>query len=114
MLKTNLIRAFVVGLIIAITYTDSFADIRVQFARGRTSATMSGSLRGSGGVCYVARAGNGQTMNATVSSRNGRVSFRSSGETSFSEYLDYTGDHRLCIDNNGGAATGYTITISIR
>lgn len=113
MLKRNLARIFVLMLIVCMTYTDSFADIRVRFARGRTSATMTGTIRGGGNVCYVAGARAGQTLNATVSSRNGRVNFRTTGDTSYSESIDYTGDHRLCIHNNGGVST-YTLTVSIQ
>lgn len=113
MLKRNLARIFVVAVIVCMTSADSFADIRVRFARGRTSATMTGSIRRVGAICYVAGARRGQTLNATVSSRNGRVNFRSTGDTSFSEYMDYTGDHRLCIYNSGGL-TSYTLTVSIQ
>ncbi len=112
MLKRNIARIFVLAVVVCMTYTDSFADIRVRFARGRTSATMTGSIRGGGVVCYVANARAGQTMNATVSSRNGKVNFRSTGDTSYSESMDYSGDHRLCIANRGGL-TSYTFTVSI-
>jgi hypothetical protein len=113
MLKRNLARIFVVTMIVCVTCTDSFADIRVRFARGRTSATMAGSIRSGAAVCYVAGAKNGQTLNATVSSRNGRVNFRSTGDTSYSETFDFSGDHRFCLYNNGGLTT-YTLTVSIQ
>ena len=113
MLQQNLFRVFVIAVVVCMTYTDSFADIRVRFARGRTSATMTGSLRAGGAVCYLAGARRGQTLNATVSSRNGKVNFRSTGDTSYSETFDSTGDHRFCIYNNGGLS-GYTLTVSIQ
>ena len=113
MLKRNFLRTFVVAVIVCMTYTDSFADIRVRFARGRTSATMTGSLRGGRAVCYVAGARRGQALNATVSSRNGKVSFRATGDTSYSETFDSAGDHRFCLNNNGGLS-GYTLTVSIQ
>lgn len=113
MSKRNLARIFVLTVIVCMTCTDGFADIRVRFARGRTSATMTGSIRGGGAVCYVAGARRGQTLSATVSSRNGRVNFRATGDTSYSENMDYTGDHQLCIYNNRGPTT-YTLTVSIQ
>src|SRR5438094_933501 len=113
MLKRNLIRIFAVTMIIFMAYSVSFGDIRIRFARGRTSATMSGSLRGGGVVCYVAGARDGQTLSATVSSRNGRVDFLDMNSTSYSEFMKFTGDHRLCISNNG-RTTRYTLTVSIR
>lgn len=113
MSKQSLAKIFAVLLIVLMTCSDSFADIRVRFARGRTSATMSGNIRDHGKVCYIAGARNGQTLNAVLSSKNGRVSFQSSGETSYSEYLERNGDHSFCL-NNGGNATSYTLTVSIQ
>lgn len=112
MLKRNFVRVFVASMIVCMAHTDSFADIRIRFARGRTSSTMTGSIRSRGDVCYVANARAGQTMNATISSKNGKVKFRSTGDTSFSETIETRGDHRLCIANSGGLTT-YTLTVSI-
>ncbi len=100
-------------MIVCVTCTDSFADIRVRFARGRTSSTMTGTIRSGGAICYVAGARRGQTLNATVSSRNGRVNFRSTGDTSYTETFDFSGDHPFCIYNKGGL-TSYTLTVSIQ
>lgn len=113
MLKRNLVRIFVVSVILCMTYTDIFADIRVRFARGRTSATLSGPISGGGSVCFVAGARGGQTLNAAVSSTNGRARFMDSGETSYSLYIDRTGDNSFCINNNG-RSTRYTLTVSIQ
>ncbi len=100
-------------MIVFMTYSNSFGDIRVRFGRGRTSATMSGSIRANSPQCYVANAGRGQTINATLSSRNGRVDFVDTGDTSYSNYLERTGDHHFCVRNYGGRPTTYTITVSI-
>ena len=113
MLKRNLARIFVVAVIVCITYTDSFADIRIRFARGRTSATIPGSMAANRSQCYVAGASRGQTINATVSSRNGKVTFVDTGETSYSKNLERSGDHTFCVRNHGGATT-YTLTVSIQ
>ena len=96
------------------TCTDSFADIRIQFAPGRTSATMRGSLGKGGAVCYVAGARSGQTLNATVSSTNGRVKFRSTGDTGFTEIFGPFGRSPVLCLNNGGGSTSYTLTVSIQ
>ncbi len=113
MLKRNFVRIFIVAMIVCITYTDSFADIRVRFARGRTSATLPGSISGDRAQCFVAGASRGQTINATVSSRNGKVTFVDTGETSYSKYLERSGDHSFCVRNYGRATT-YTVTVSIQ
>ena len=113
MLKRNLARIFVLTVIVCMTYTDSFADIRVRFARGRTSATMANSIAANRAQCYIAGAGRGQTINATLSSRNGKVTFVDSGETSYSKYLERSGDHTFCV-RNYGRLTSYTLTVSIQ
>ena len=113
MLKRNLVRAFVLMVIVVVAHTDGFADIRVQFRPGRTSATLTGSLASRAVVCFVARAREGQTLNASVGSENGKVSFLDLNDSNYTEYLKFTGDHRVCI-NNGGRFTNYRITISIR
>ena len=113
MLKRNLARIFVVTVILCMTYTDSFADIRVRFARGRTSATIPSSVAANRAQCFVAGASRGQTINATVSSRNGKVTFVDTGETSYSKYLERSGDHSFCVRNYGGA-TSFTLTVSIQ
>ncbi len=113
MIKRNLVKIFAIAMVVIMTYSNGFADIRVRFARGRTSATMGGTLRGGGSVCYVANARSAQTLTATVSSANGRVNFRANGDTSFSENLDFSGDHRFCI-YNAGRTSRYTLTVSIQ
>ena len=113
MLKQNLVRIIALALIVFITCTDSFADIRIRFARGRTSATMAGSIRKGGRICYVAGARNGQTMTAAVSSKSGKVVFLENGETSYTLYIEITGDQTVCLDNLRGSTT-YTLTVSIR
>ena len=113
MMKQNLARIFILTMIVCVICTDSFADIRLRFARGCTSATMSGSIRGNGTVCYIAGARRGQTMNATVCSRNGRVTFRMMDDTSYSTTFDFTGNHGFCLYNSRKLSS-YTLTVSIR
>ena len=113
MLKRNLAKIFVLTVIVCMTYTDSFADIRVRFARGRTSATMPGPIAGDRAQCFVAGASRGQRINATISSRNGKVTFVDTGETNYSKDLERSGDHSFCVRNYGRATT-YTLTVSIQ
>ncbi len=102
----------VFSIILALSAVN-LADIRIRFARGRTSATVSGSIRAGGRVCYVAGARRGQTLNAVLSSRSGKVNFFETGETSYSFVVDRGGDQTLCVDNVGGSTT-YTLTVSIQ
>lgn len=113
MLKRNLARVFVLAIIVCMTNTDSFADIRIRFARGRTSATIPGTVARNRAQCFGAGARREQTINATVSSRNGKVTFVDTRETSYTKYLERSGDHSFCV-RNYGAATTYTLTVSIQ
>ena len=89
------------------------ADTRIRFARGRTSATVSGRVGSGGRICYVAGARAGQQLTATISSRSGKVRIFESGETSYSYEIEQSGDQSICVDNLAGATT-YSLTVSIR
>lgn len=91
----------------------ALADIRVRFAKGRTSATVTGRVASGGRVCYFAGARRGQQFTATVSSRSGKVMIFETGETSYSYEVEQSGDQSVCVDNIGGA-TSYSLTISIK
>ncbi|MFL6468871.1 MAG: hypothetical protein ACJ72Z_13005 [Pyrinomonadaceae bacterium] len=88
-------------------------DIRIRFPKGRTSATMTGRVGAGGRVCYFANAKKGQSFNATLSSKSGKVAIFESGETSYSYVIEVPGDQSVCVDNLAGATT-YNLTVSIR
>ena len=113
MFRRNAVKWLAISMIVLMAYSDGFGDIRIRFARGRTSATMHGSVRAGGVVCYVANARRGQTITATLSSASGRARIQESGDTSFTNPLERSGDHSICVDNNG-RATSYTLTVSIQ
>jgi hypothetical protein len=112
-MKKLLVKLLVVVMIVLTVSEAGFADIRVRFARGRTSATMSGRIGLGGRICYVANARAGQILTATVSSRSGQVMIFESGETSYRMEVEYSGDQSVCVDNLRGATT-YSLTVSIR
>ena len=109
-------KTLTLALILAITALSTaaatVADTRIRFARGRTSATVGGTVRTGGRVCYVAGARRGQTLTATLSSRSGKVQIFESGDTSYTLEVEQSGDQSICVDNVGGA-TRYTLTVSI-
>ena len=72
----------------------AFADTRIRFAKGRTSATVTGRVAKGGRVCYFAGAREGQRFTATVSSRSGKVMIFESGETSYSYDVEQRGGLR--------------------
>lgn len=104
-----------VALIAVVSFSNiaSLADTRIKFAKGRTSATVSGRVANGGRVCYFAGARAGQRFTATVSSRSGKVVIFESGETSYSYDIETGGDQSVCVDNLSRATT-YTLTVSIR
>lgn len=102
-----------VMVVLSISEITSAADTRIRFARGRTSATVTGRVGTGGRVCYVANARAGQILTATVSSRTGQVMIFESGETSYRLEVEYSGDQSVCVDNLRGA-TAYSLTVSIR
>ena len=106
-------RLIAVLAIVAFSNVFALADTRIRFAKGRTSATVSGKISRGGRVCYVAGARSGQQLNATISSRTGKVMIFESGETSYSYEVEQSGDQSVCVDNLAGATT-YTLTVSIR
>lgn len=91
----------------------AMADTRIRFAKGRTSATVTGRVATGGRVCYFAGARVGQQFTATVSSRSGKVVIFESGETSYAYEVEQKGDQSVCVDNIGQATT-YSLTVSIK
>jgi len=74
---------------------------------------MTGRVGSGGRVCYFASAKKGQSFNATLSSKSGKVAIFETGETSYSYVIELSGNQSVCVDNMGGATT-YTLTVSIR
>lgn len=103
----------VIFAIAAFSNIAAFADTRIRFAKGRTSATVTGRVASGGRVCYFAGARAGQQFTATVSSRSGKVVIFESGETSYAYEVEQGGDQSVCVDNLAGGTT-YSLTVSIR
>jgi hypothetical protein len=107
--------AVIFALMLAMTSVTAQARTRVRFKSGRNSTTVTGRLATSGARTYVLRAGQGQTLTATLSSTNGKVDFTQANvhDTQYSMTVENTGDVEVMIDNHGGP-TNYTLTISIQ
>lgn len=108
------------AMVFVMSTTDLSAQTRIKFAKGRTSKTVSGTIgvnRGVAGANYrtfVVGARAGQTISATVSSRNGDVAFADNDSTSLRVRTSYNGDYEISIYNGGGKSTSYSLTVSIR
>jgi hypothetical protein len=105
-----------IGLLILAAFlfvaiSETYAQSRINFARGRTSATVSGRINGEMDRSFVLGAKNGQWLTASVSSRNGCVQF-TNGSTGIS-YETRSGNNYLYIVNRCRNTTNFTITVSI-
>jgi hypothetical protein len=109
------IMAVAFALMLAVTTVTAQSRTRVRFVRGRNSTTVTGRLGTGGAKTYVLRASQGQTLTATLSSKNGKVDFTQGNvhDTQYSTTVDANGDVEVMIDNHGGP-TNYTLTISIQ
>lgn len=119
-MKKTISMTLALALTLLLTTVGLAAQERVRFKRGSSSATVSGRIGVNRGVAganyrsYVVRANAGQTISATVSSRNGKVAFAENDQTDYTIQTDSARDYELHIYNGGENETSYTLTISIR
>lgn len=110
-MKKVTIKIFILIWVLAVSTTDLSAQTRIRFARGRTSATVTGSLVGGDERGYVLSARSGQYLSANVSSRNGCVVL-GNGTTSLS-FTTSSGNNYVYVSNGCGGTTSYNLTVSI-
>lgn len=110
------VKLLILSMAMLITCADLFAQTRVRFKRGSSSATVSGTLGAGVTRGYVLGARRGQILTATLSSGNGQVDFTQGNlhDTQYSATVERNGDVYISIDNHGRRATNYTLTISIQ
>lgn len=96
--------------------SDSLAQTAITFARGRTSATINGTIVTDGVRTYTVRGRAGQRISVTVRSGNNYVfagiEAIGAGRT-LTGVLPYSSSYVIQLDN-GGNATNFTMTVSIR
>ena len=116
MIKKLGVKILVLAMMAVVSATDLMAQTRIRFARGRSSATVTGTLAPGATRGYVLRAARGQTLSATLSCGNGKCDFTQGDlhDTQYSEYVESNGDVYISIDNHGNRATRYTMTVSIQ
>lgn len=115
-MKRLILKALVLAMITVVTASDLLAQTRIRFARGRTSASVSGTMAPGGERTYVLGAARGQTLTAVLSCGNGRCDFAQGDlhDTQYSEYVEYNGDVFITIHNHGSRSTRFTMTVSIQ
>jgi hypothetical protein len=90
-----------------------FAQKRINFRRGSTSATVSGIVDGS--EMFLFHANVGQVLTVTVSSSNGEVYLiKKNTVKNYTATATWAGDHEIAISNQGKFKTRYTLTVSVR
>lgn len=123
MLKTIGIKFIVVALIVFSLAGDLLAQTRIKFARGRSAATLTGTVASGAVREFVINVRNGQTMTIQVTSGNNRVDLQVTGRNGHIAWGDngyaqveiyYNGDHYIAIKNSGRAATKYSMTVTVR
>lgn len=116
MLKKFGLKITILAMIFLTATTDSLAQTRIRFARGRNSATISGTLAAGATKGFVLRAKSGQVLAGTLSSTNGKADFTQGAlhDTQYSQTVEENGDVTISIDNHGKRATKFTLTISIQ
>ena len=90
---------------------ESSAQTRIRFAKGRTSATVTGTLVGNGKRTYVLGAKQAQYLSGNVSSRNDCVKF-TEGSTSVG-FTTTSGDNIVSVTNYCSGSASFTMTVSI-
>ncbi len=101
----------VVIVLISGGFFDVISQTRIRFARGRTSASVSGTLGGGASRSYVLGARRGQVFSGNISSKNGCVKF-TEGATS-SSFITEPGDNYVRITNYCRTQTSFIMTVSI-
>jgi hypothetical protein len=109
------LRILALSLVFVLLGSDVTAQTRINFRRGASSATVSGSIGGDGYREYVLRGRAGQVISIRITSGNGSVVVNAGSASGKNFSLDMSGgDHVLSVVNTSGRATRYTLTVSIR
>ena len=115
MLRKSSIQIVAVVLVMFLASSDLFAQKRISFRRGTSSATLKGKIGPNGYTEYTINGRAGQVMSIDITSGNGAVIVNAGTATGKNFSLEMSGgDHLLSIVNTARGATNYTLTVSIR
>ncbi len=126
-IRTHIARAVVVALVVlSFAPLASAQERRVKFARGRTSATLKGTVSSGRQVVYVLGASAGQTLVANVSTTSpnhdvvltitgpGGVDLLGDPDTGFTGVLPDSGDYRIHVGAIESNNAPFTLEVTIR
>lgn len=116
MLKKITVKLLALMIIFLLTGNDLSAQTRIRFAKGRSSATLSGTIQPNSNRTFMVRASAGQTARVSVSPRGLKIFSDAApkGESGSSSFDTYSGDNEFGLYNPTNRAIRYTMTISIR
>ena len=117
MIKKISAKILILSIVLMFTaVSDLTAQTQIRFKRGSNSATISGTLGAGITRGYYLRARSGQVLTATVSSNNGKVDFTQGSlhDSQYSMTVENDGNVYISLDNHGGKATKFTMTVSIQ
>jgi len=103
-------------LVFLLTGTDLSAQTRIRFAKGRSSATVSGTIPPNSNRTFVVRASDGQFARVSVSPRGLKIFSDAApkGESGSSSFDTFSGDNEFGLYNPTNRTIRYIMTISIR
>jgi opacity protein-like surface antigen len=124
-MKTRLI-LILIAILLPAAFSVSAQDAkRIQFAKGKSSATVSGAT-GAYGTSFVVRARSGQKITLKLTPTSGvgikvetngpdgqEVLLREEHGGTFVVGLDESGDYTIFIGSTGGKSVNFSLTVSI-
>lgn len=113
MLKKKMTQVLALAMISLLFGSQVFSQTRINFRRGSTSASVSGSLAPGAQRTFVLTAKSGQNLRGNISSGNGGVRFNHGESVTTLGYVTESGDNYVYIINTGKKATNFTLTVSI-
>jgi opacity protein-like surface antigen len=124
-MKTLFISLSVVFVLFAALTASAQSAKRIQFAKGKSSATVSGST-GAYGTTYVVRARSGQKIVLKLTPASGvgikvetdgqdgqNVLLREESGGTYEAGLEQSGDYTIFIGSTSGRSANFTLTVSI-
>jgi hypothetical protein len=116
MLKKLFVHFVLLTTISLMTSVELYAQTRIRFAKGRSSATISGTIPAKSNKTFVVGASSGQVARVSVNVGSLKIFSDAApkGESGSTSFDTYNGDNEFGIYNPTNRAISYTMTISIR
>lgn len=114
--KTLLVKTFAVLMIIGMINSPAFTQERIRFARGKSSATVTGKLGSGYSRTYVVGARAGQMLTVRIEAA-GNLWFDIGGneieESSITIECRSTDDYEITVHNDDEYSTNYSLFVAI-